>query len=39
MENFSSLKPSEFYLREIKMLSYEWLEVNENDGEYTIDWN
>ena len=32
-------KPAEFYLRGINNISDKWLEVIQNNGKYTIDWN
>ena len=37
-ENLLSSKPVEFYLRRINKLPDEWLEVIQNNDEYTIHW-
>ena len=38
VENLLSLKPGEFYLREINKLPDKWPEVIQNNGRYTIYW-
>ena len=39
MENFSSSKPAEFYLKGINKQPDKWQEVIQNNGKYTTDWN
>ena len=39
VENFLSLKSTEFYMRAINKLTDEWHEVIQNNGEGAIDWN
>ena len=38
-ENLLNLKPAKFYSRSIKKLPVKWLDVIENNDEYSIDWN
>ena len=38
-ENFLNSKPNESYMRLINKLPDKWQEVNQNNGEYTIDSN